>query len=130
MLEARLEGTLELSKQLRELAKAGDPEKVEPILMKGAKKLAGAIKERAPEGPTGNLKRSIKAKKLKPYGNEPAPAIAAVDRKIAPHAYLVENGTSRAPAHPFFRTAVDATLPEVEREVVADLTNLVEKAVR
>ena len=126
----KIEGLSELSKQLQELAKAGDPEKVEPILMKGAKKLADAIRDRAPLGPTGNLKKSVKAKKLKPLGSEPASAAAAVDRKIAPHAHFVENGTSRAPAHPFFRPAVDSTMPEVEREVVSELEKLVEGAVK
>lgn len=73
--------------------------------LKLAKVIAEDARGRAPQGPTGNLKRSLRAVILS--GDNP-PAIAAVDRKVAPHAHLIEFGTSRAPAYPFFRPAVDA----------------------
>jgi len=72
-----------------------------------AKVIAEDARSRAPLGPTGNLKRSLIAKLLDKRGDNPQVAIAAVDRKIAPHAHLVEFGTSRMSARPFFRPAVE-----------------------
>jgi len=66
---------------------------VEPVVLEAAEMIAAGIEKRAPLGPTGNLKKSIKAKLLKRRGKNPAPAIAAIDRKIAPHAHWVEKGT-------------------------------------
>ena len=73
-----------------------------------AKEIADDMQRRAPLGPTGNLRRSIHAHKYK------AVSIVAVDRIIAPHAGLVEFGSSARPrsgvmpAHPYFRPAIDA----------------------
>jgi len=68
--------------------------------MKSAQQIRDRIGQKAPLGLTGRLKKSPVAKR---YGNV---AIAGVDRKIAPHAHLVEFGTSHSAAHPFFRPAV------------------------
>jgi len=68
---------------------------------------AEEIRARTPVGPTGNLRRSIRARK---FSKEKGQFIAftAIDRKIAPHAHLVEFGHrtldgGHVPAHPFFR---------------------------
>jgi HK97 gp10 family phage protein len=83
--------------------------------MKSAEEIRDRIRQNAPLGPTGNLKRSPVARK---YGNV---AIAGVDRKIAPHAHLVEFGTSRAPAHPFFRPAVSSKKNRVAENFREDI---------
>ncbi len=88
-----------------------------------AKVIAEDARGRAHQGPTGNLKRSLRAVILR--GNNP-PAIAAVDRKVAPHAHLIEFGTSRAPAYPFFRPAVDAHADKLGRDLKGWLKDKVE----
>lgn len=70
------------------------PEKVEPELFKGAQTFAREIRKNAPVGPTGNLKKAVKTKKLQRWGAGPAPSIAVIDIKKAPHAFLVIRGTS------------------------------------
>jgi len=128
-----LQGMEELQKQFKELAICLKSDTVEPVLLAEAKTLAKDIKSRAPRGPTGNLKKSVKAKLLKRYGNQPAPAIAAVDRKRAPHAGLVEyghGGPHPAPPHPFFRPAVDAGGEKALQNVVDKLGKLIEGAAR
>ena len=67
--------------------------------------MSSALRKNAPLGPTGNLRRSVKTKKLKPLTwNSPAASIAAIDMKIAPHAILVEQkGRSKG----YFRRTVD-----------------------
>jgi len=92
--------------------------------LKLASVIANDAQGRAPRGETGRLKRSLIAKILS--GDNP-PAIAAVDRKIAPHAHLVESGTSRAPAHPFFRPAVDAHAGKLGKQLRSFLEQQVEQ---
>lgn len=127
-----IEGWEEFIDAVDKLVESIRPEKAEPILHKGAQKMTKALRENAPEGPSGNLKRAIKTKKLQRWGKGPAPSIAAVDRKIAPHVHLVEHGTSgvrpvdpprivmidgkpvkvtntgRMPPNPFFRRTVES----------------------
>ena len=76
--------------------------------LKEAKVIAEDARSRAPLGPTGNLKRSLRAVLLDKRGDNPRPAMAGVDRKIAPHGWIVEFGTSRMSARPYFRPAVNA----------------------
>lgn len=131
----KLEGAEELKKQFQALVKSVHPDKVEPVLMNGARKLAKAIRDKAPRGPTGNLKKSVRAKKLERIGFNPASAIAAVDRKKAPHAHLVEYGhaivkggkvVGHVPPHPFFRPAVDENHDRILAEVTGEIKKMVE----
>lgn len=98
-------------------------------LMGGAKYLQKRIRAATPKGPTGNLKRSIKAKKFRQqYRGNPA-CFVAVDRKIGRHAHLVEYGTGERfkdstgqstgvmPKHPFFRPTVDREMGVTVRVV-------------
>jgi HK97 gp10 family phage protein len=129
-VSAKLEGFVELSAQLKALSKSCNPDDVEAILVKGAKVIVNAAKAKAPQGPTGRLKRSIKVKKMRSNGMNPAPVLAAVDRKVAPHAHFIELGTSTAPAYPFFRPAVDETEGIVTQQIVQELNGMIDKAVR
>lgn len=134
-LTVRLDGLRELEARVQELRDSLDPDKVEPILLEGARIIANRMREKAPVGPTGSLRASIVARQLKRLGKGPAPAVAAVDRKIAPHAHLVEYGHKtpeggRVPAHPFFRPAVDETEGAAARHVMQKLDELLDKAVR
>ena len=128
----RIEGMDEFLEAVDKLVESTRPDKAEPILHKGAQKMTKALRENAPEGPSSNLKKAIKTKKLQRWGKNPAPSIAAVDRKKAPHVHLVEHGTSgvrpvdpphytsfggkvvkitntgRMPPNPFFRRTVES----------------------
>jgi len=75
------------------------------IVTKGGAIMAAKIKRLAPLGPTGNLKKSIVAKPFQAAG--PSDAFVAIDRKIAPHAHLIEYGTVKMPAKPFFRRGIE-----------------------
>ena len=57
-------------------------------------------------------------------------AIAAVDRKIAPHAWIIEFGSSRAPAHPYLRPAIDAHANKVIGNIKNETKKLVEGAAK
>jgi HK97 gp10 family phage protein len=135
----RIEGLDALTAQLQELAKSVGPEKAEPVLQGAADIIAWRVRQLAPQGPTGHLKEAVITKVLERRGPGPAPAIAAVDRKIAPHADLVERGHAlvrkgevigNVPAHPFFRPGVDEMAAEATQYVVDNLQWLVEVAVK
>lgn len=56
---------------------------------------------------TGNLKRSIKARKSK---FDDGGWIVYCDYRIGPHAHLLEFGTEKMAAHPFLRPALDRNI--------------------
>ena len=140
-IEIDVRGLEEAPRKIRSILSAVTSEDVENVLLQGARIVRDEAKRRAPVGPTGNLKRSLKAKKGKRRGKLFATAFAAVDRKIAPHAHLVEYGTGprrqkttgrytgQMPAIPFFRPAVDATKDQVARTVNQGIARLIGRAV-
>ncbi|MDD4986689.1 MAG: HK97 gp10 family phage protein [Dehalococcoidales bacterium] len=136
MTEIIIEGMAELEGQLKKLSKQLGADKVEPVLYEAAKDLAQAIKSHTPKH-TGQLRKSIRARKLKRYLDNAA-AGAGVDQKKAPHAHLVEYGTAQRhhksgksvgsmPARPFVRPAWDANRERITRKVVDDLKGLIDQ---
>ena len=140
-INIEIQGKEAFEKTLLALAKSLPNDKVEPVMMEGAKVIAAAAKAKAPQGPTGKLKKAVKAKFLRQIGNYPRSAAAAVDRKIAPHAYIIEYGTKPrhqksgrytgiGPAIPFFRPAVDTNKGRIQEEVITKLGNLIDSAMK
>lgn len=135
--DVEVQGFEEAVSSIERMAKALEPKAVEPVFMEGAKTIASAAKVRATRGATGNLIRSIKTKFLRQLGNNPRSAMAAVDRKKAPHAHLIEYGTSAryqkttgrytgmGPARPFWRPAVDGNIDKIYHEIRDKLVDLV-----
>jgi HK97 gp10 family phage protein len=120
-------GEDELSQNIKKLMQELGPEKVGPVVLDGANVIKNAIYDRAPQGPTGNLKSAVYAK-LAPSKNV---AFAGIRGGRAPHAHLVEyghGGPQPAPAHPFFRPAVDESKDFARQVVINGLKDLVEGA--
>ena len=89
-----VEGVDDLATAIDRMIEGVKPSKIEPVLDKAAGKIAREVRARAPVGPTGNLKKAVKKKKLLRWFGSPSPYIVAIDRKKAPHAWLVVHGTS------------------------------------
>ena len=155
-------GLSELRAQIARIAKSLRPDLSEPVFYRGAQVLAEAARAKAPVGPHSkklkraffgraapHLKDAIVVKTLQRsiWGNEPAPSIAAVDRRAAPHAWMVEHGTGeriggdkskrykgrrfgKMPANPFMRRAFDEKKREVLEQIERELGELIDKAVR
>jgi HK97 gp10 family phage protein len=138
-------GLKELRSQIANLAKALSPEKSEPVLYRGAEIIGDSARAKAAYNPRRkkgiHLRDAVIVKKLKRFGKEPAPSIAAVDRKKAPHAHLVEHGSGervdkrgrklgRMPARPFMRPAFDQNKRRVLEQVERELGQLIDEAVR
>jgi len=128
-LTFKIEGVLEAVKALDKVSNSLKGKAMGKTLLKQAETIAEDARDRAPLGPTGNLKRSLHAKLLDEKTRFPTVAIAAVDRKIAPHGHLIEFGTSKMSARPFFRPAVDAHANKVISNIKAGAKKLVEKAI-
>ena len=120
-----LKGLNELEKQANQLIKEVNDEK-QKLLLAQAKIVRDRIKARAPLGPTGNLKKSTYAVAMPASLSGPAVAFAGIRPRKAPHAHLVEFGTSRAPAHPFIRPAWDSCREEVKKNIELGLKKRVE----
>jgi hypothetical protein len=97
-----LQGEKEFNEAVKRLIKSVKPDKMEPVLFRAAQKVTTVMKKEAPQRakqgnpkrkPPGVLRGAIRTKRLQRFFGRPAPAISAVDRKKAPHAHLVHEGT-------------------------------------
>ena len=142
-------GLKELQQQIDNIIKAFGPGPVESVLFRGAEVFAAAARQKAPYNPRRkkgiHLRDAIIVRRLRRRGSEPAPSIAAVDRKKAPHAYLVEHGSGerviksgrlrgkplgKMPRQPFMRPAWNENKARVLQQITNDLGQLVDQAVR
>lgn len=119
-------GVIGLTKALKRIEgfeAAFADQRMEPILLQAAKMVAERAAANAPVR-TGKLRDSLRSWVGTRKAKNPA-ALAAVDRKIAPHAYLVEYGTQFAAAHPYFRPALAEMRGPVRRLLKTELKRLV-----
>jgi HK97 gp10 family phage protein len=129
-MEYELTGFEDLEANVTKLIAALDKTEVAKILETPAKMLEDDIRARAPQGPTGNLKRSIMSKVYDDYAA--AVAIIGINYGVAHHAHLVEfghGGPHPAPAHPFFRPAWDSNKNQILQDVKQGLIDAVDQAV-
>lgn len=124
-----VEGLDEAVRRVRSLTSSLEAKEVEQVLVKGMRVVRDEAKQRVPVR-TGLLKSAIKARIGKRRGKFVANAFAAVDYKKAPHAYLVEYGTRRSQAKPYFRPAWDNKKDQVKKQIEEDLRKLLEGALR
>ena len=153
MIDVKVEGMEEFINSIDKLVENLKPDKVEPILNSAARAVSKELRKNAPSN-DGVLKKAIVTKKLKRWGNTPAPSIAAVNRKRAPHAHLVEYGTSgsrqvnpgrmvniggqaafitntgRMPANPFFRKTINATLGPTLARIEQGIGKLIDEGMK
>lgn len=120
----RLEGFGELQAQLTALQNCASPDEIEEIELEGAEIMADKVREKVPVR-TGLLKRNVITKILRRYAwNRAAPAIVAMNEHPqlgAPHAHLIEFGTVKMAARPFFRPGViesqDAAIARIQERI-------------
>ena len=118
-----------MAKTLREIRKTLDAEgnialasRVQEALLVTAQVIRDEARDIVPVL-TGNLRDAIFADIGKG-----AAAFAAVDVKKAPYARMVEKGTSKMPASPYFRPAVNATRPLIARMIAEKLPGILADA--
>jgi len=151
-----VEGIAEAEKRIGSILSTLDSSDVEKVLVDGARIVRRDSRRRAPKGPTGNLRKAHRAKRGRKRDRLFRTAFAAVDRKKAPHAHIVHDGTAGPrtprkhrvlydakhtqsffgkqvapmPSNPFFSDAVQATMGEVSRTVNSGIARLIGRAVK
>lgn len=140
-----LTGTEDLENAFKSIIGAMDPKKVAKVLLEGAKVIRDDAKRRVKNGPSRKLKKAIRAKVSRRLRKTNPSAFAAVDRKKAPHAALVEFGhalvlggklgdggtlVGQVPAHPFMGPAAKATKNQVAAVVKVGLARGIQAVVK
>jgi len=125
--QVKLEGMAKLMALFATSSRTIGGEKSSKILLKGAKLIKNRARQLAPQGPTGNLKRGIVAKRFKSEIPGKPGAFVATDYRIAPHAHFIEYGTVKSPARPFLRPALDNSQAEVMTIIAKGISNEMEK---
>lgn len=132
----QIEGMDEVLKRLNKVINGISAEQIEGVLMKGARVIKKEAERRVGamfKVKTGRLSRSMRAKRGKNRGQTFASVFAAIDRskiKGSPHAHLLEKGTSKMPAKPFWRPSIDTTRNEVADVVNKGIRDLLGGALR
>ena len=132
-MEVKLEGMREFERAVEKLIKAVGPDNTEPVLFEAAEIVTEQVQQNVNRIPkvTGRLRRSPVTKMMpRRRHNEPRPSIAAIDRKIAPHAHFPEFGTSKMAATPFFRPAWDLKRKAALEHIKSELAQNVKGASR
>jgi HK97 gp10 family phage protein len=132
---AEIAGLPELVEKLNSMAEAVESDRVYALLMRGANMLAHDAQDNAPydEGRTEgiHLRDAIFASEGDPSKDRRGPTvIAGVNTKKAPHAPLVERGTSKMPAQPFWRTSITATRPAIAHTYAEGVKEIIEDAAK
>ncbi len=123
----QIEGEEELIRKLRKLGDAVKGSQPERLFLRAAKSIRDAAREAAPEGPTGNLKKSIVARVLSRKGRKSAPAMVGINFRLAPHAHLLEFGTVKMSPRPFFRKSVIAMQERVNQIIAKGFKRIIDK---
>ena len=123
----RIDGLKQLERNLGKLKDRVTSRQALAIALAAAKPVADKVRAEAPQGPTGNLKRSVEASAFKPRIDKPTAAFVRVSHSIAPHAHLVEFGTSHSEANPFFKRGVRRSRRAARKTLLAGFKAIVEK---
>lgn len=121
-----------LKQAIKNVERAGDLSSARTAVDSAAGAVMAAVLSKTPQGPTGNLRRSIKMSRRPPFIQDPEKLKSFVyaDASTAPHALLVEfghGGKRPAQPNPFFRPAVEAMRGTVLQILKAGLRRAVKR---
>jgi HK97 gp10 family phage protein len=125
----QVEGLDELQRNCDKIISRTSAEKLKEVFLHGAKIIRDEAKDLAPVR-TGTLRRAIFAAPGDPRKSD---ALAGVSMKSvakggAPHAMLVEYGTSKMAPRPYMRPAIAAARPAVARIIADGIREAIEDA--
>ena len=108
------------------------PRRVQQAYLEGARLLRRPMQAAAPVGPTGNLRKSIKARANRLRLNEMAVATVGTTHRTAPHRFLVTQGhriVSHAGVDSGRRSRADPFVDEVYRRYGAEVQSFITRQV-
>lgn len=101
-------------------------EKLKSVFLKAGTILRDRARTNAPYR-TGKLRSAIFVDEGKPQLPN---VLVGVNLRRAPHAYLVENGTSKAKPKPYFRTAITTERQNMAKVIFDGLVDSITKAIK
>ena len=134
-MEAKMFGSKEVEDALKQLPKSISKSVARRVLKKAAKPVLEGAKQKAPVGPTGNLKESLiistkvtpSQKKFLESGKGVVVHVGASHPKGA-HAHFLEFGTRKMPPQPFLRPAWDSNKDKSLKIIGEEMGPFIEKA--
>lgn len=113
----RIEGMRELTETLKDVSPAEGRRIARRTVTRIGRLVRDSARQRAPEGPTGNLKRSIKSRGAR-GGPDEAGAKVYADKSggrtgSGYHWHLLEFGTVKMPAQPFINPTLEEYRPAI-----------------
>ena len=88
---------------------------------------AGIVRRNTPVGPTGNLRKSITTKPLPPKKGYPAVTLVGASWPLGAHGHLVEFGTVKSRANPFFRRSIDQAKAGIKSRIGDSAKNVIDR---
>ena len=117
-MQVKVTGMKELQKNMADVVKELE-DAMEGGTQEAAEYAAGIVRRNTPVGPTGNLKRAVTTKPLPRKGNYPPNTMVGLDWATAPHQHIVEFGSVRSRANPFFRRSIDEAKSGIKQRIKA-----------
>lgn len=118
MFEVKITGMKELKQNMDAVVK-DMKDAMEIGTNEAAEYAAGIVRGNTPVGPTGNLLDAVTTKPLPTRGNYPPNTMVGLDYNIAPHQHLVEFGTVKSRANPFFRSSIEQAKGGIKQRIKA-----------
>ena len=106
MFKVKVTGLKELKQNMEQVAREME-DAMEAATNEAAEYAAGVVRSNTPVGPTGNLKKAVTTKPLPRKKGYAPNTLVGLDWQIAPHQHIVEFGTVRSRANPFFRQSIN-----------------------
>lgn len=122
-----IEGIDEIQDNLARVLNATTGKEMKRVMMQGALIARNRIRDLAPLGKTGNLKRGVFAA----YGDDNKPSVVVgMNYKIAPHAHWIEFGhaVNTAQPHPYFRPGLVSAAPQMKVVLENGFKQVIENA--
>ena len=123
----RIEGIEEIENNLDRVLNATTGKAMKEVMMQAALVARNIVRDLAPLGKTGNLKKAAFAA----FGDPSKPnVLVGMNYKIAPHAHLVEFGHAGKAAgpHPYFRPGITIAAPRMKPILEAGFRKVIEEA--
>ena len=116
MFKVKISGMYELRENMDRVIKEME-DAMETGVTEAAEYAAGVVRQNTPVGPTGNLRRSVTTKPLPRKAGHSPNTMVGLDYRIAPHQHLVEFGSVRNRANPFFRRSIDQAKAGIRQRI-------------
>jgi HK97 gp10 family phage protein len=124
-------GQREVIAKLKEVINATNAREVKQVYYEAGTILRDQIRANAPYDPKRKSGTHLRDAVFVDEGREDAPdVLVGVNYRKAPHAHLVEFGSVKTAAKPYFRPAISQSIPRITQKIKDGLLAVIAKAVK